>query len=135
VPKYIQIHQCYMIHFRSWPAACRLDCYKILLAGTRFTKSLVLFGGWQAACRLDCYKLRTKGLPCLSYSLAHLAVPYRGRQDARLEPKYILKIHPFSITSCLDNQLAPSQCVGRRWGQRRLHHPQGANSGSIHRQS
>jgi hypothetical protein len=28
-----------------------------LLAGTRFTKSLVLFGGWQAACRLDCYKI------------------------------------------------------------------------------
>jgi hypothetical protein len=26
----------------------------------------------------------------LSYSLAHLAVPYGGRQDARLEPKYIL---------------------------------------------
>jgi hypothetical protein len=25
----------------------------------------------------------------LSYSLAHLAVPYGGRQDARLEPKYI----------------------------------------------
>jgi hypothetical protein len=30
-----------------------------LLAGTRFTKSLVLFGGWQAACRLDCYKIQT----------------------------------------------------------------------------
>jgi hypothetical protein len=29
-----------------------------LLAGTRFTKSLVLFGGWQAACRLDCYKIQ-----------------------------------------------------------------------------
>jgi hypothetical protein len=27
----------------------------------------------------------------LSYSLAHLAVPYGGRQDARLEPKYIHK--------------------------------------------
>jgi hypothetical protein len=25
----------------------------------------------------------------MSYSLAHLAVPYGGRQDARLEPKYI----------------------------------------------
>jgi hypothetical protein len=25
----------------------------------------------------------------LSYSLAHLAVPYGGRQDARLEPKYM----------------------------------------------
>jgi hypothetical protein len=28
-------------------------------------------------------------MPC-SYSLAYLAVPYGGRQDARLEPKYIL---------------------------------------------
>jgi hypothetical protein len=28
-------------------------------------------------------------LDTLSYSLAHLAVPYGGRQDARLEPKYI----------------------------------------------
>jgi hypothetical protein len=28
----------------------------------------------------------------LSYSLAHLAVPYGGRQDARLEPKYIQKV-------------------------------------------
>jgi hypothetical protein len=26
---------------------------------------------------------------CCSYKLAHLAVPYGGRQDARLEPKYI----------------------------------------------
>jgi hypothetical protein len=39
--------------------------------------------------------LSTHGNTCLqmaaamSYSLAHLAVPYGGRQDARLEPKYI----------------------------------------------
>jgi hypothetical protein len=35
----------------------------------------------------------------LSYSLAHLAVPYGGWQDARLEPKYILNTtrpHPAS---------------------------------------
>jgi hypothetical protein len=34
-----------------------------LLAGTRFTKSLVLFGGWQAACRIDCYKIHQDLVP------------------------------------------------------------------------
>jgi hypothetical protein len=38
-----------------------------LLAGTRFTKSLVLFGGWQAACRLDCYKINTSYLYCRAW--------------------------------------------------------------------
>jgi hypothetical protein len=33
----------------------------------------------------------------MSYSLAHLAVPYKGRQDARLEPKYIGELH-YSFT-------------------------------------
>jgi hypothetical protein len=48
-----------LVLFGGWQAACRLDCYKILLAGTSIlvVKSLVLFGGWQAACRLDCYKI------------------------------------------------------------------------------
>jgi hypothetical protein len=36
----------------------------------------------------------------LSYSLAHLAVPYGGRQDARLEPKYIQPyLHSTTVTS------------------------------------
>jgi hypothetical protein len=29
----------------------------------------------------------------LSHSLAHLAVPYGGRQDARLEPKYMQSLY------------------------------------------
>jgi hypothetical protein len=35
----------------------------------------------------------------LSYSLAHLAVPYGGRQDARLEPKYIQRWETVSTSS------------------------------------
>jgi hypothetical protein len=35
----------------------------------------------------------------LSYSMAHLAVPYGGRQDARLEPKYIYKKTPL-VSRC-----------------------------------
>jgi hypothetical protein len=33
--------------------------------------------------------LGTTAQHTITYSLAHLAVPYGGRQDARLEPKYI----------------------------------------------
>jgi hypothetical protein len=35
----------------------------------------------------------------LSYSLAHLAVPYGGRQEARLEPKYIQLSAPLALGS------------------------------------
>jgi hypothetical protein len=41
-----------------------------LLAGTKLTKSLVLFGGWQAACRLDCYKINA------SYTDGQHSVPW-----------------------------------------------------------
>jgi hypothetical protein len=35
------------------------------------------------------YLLRASAHVALPYSPAHLAVPYGGRQDARLEPKHI----------------------------------------------
>jgi hypothetical protein len=42
----------------------------------------------------------------LSYSLAHLAVPYGGRQDARLEPKYIQSVNISNDASSLYSYLA-----------------------------
>jgi hypothetical protein len=69
-----------------------------LLAGTRFTKSLVLFGGWQAACRLDCYKIQLVSSPSTPPHPGDLQVTRSEDSFCRNRPQAMLQISSMSVS-------------------------------------